>query len=45
MPRIEQRALHRFPPLDLLRGWSIDALTAARWGAFGNRYEPAASIA
>jgi adenylate cyclase len=33
------------PPFDLLQGWSVDALTALRWRAFGNRYEPASSPA
>jgi adenylate cyclase len=33
------------PPFDLLHGWSIDALTALRWRAFGNRYDPASSPA
>jgi adenylate cyclase len=33
------------PPVDLLQGWSIDILTALRWRAFGNTFEPSASHA
>jgi class 3 adenylate cyclase/CHASE2 domain-containing sensor protein len=33
------------PPLHLLQGWSIDILTALRWRAFGNTFEPSASHA
>jgi adenylate cyclase len=29
------------PPLNLIHGWSIDALTALRWEAFGARRDPA----
>jgi len=29
------------PPFNLIHGWSIDALTALRWEAFGTRREPA----
>jgi adenylate cyclase len=31
------------PPFNLSHGWSIDALTALRWHAFGPRRDPAAS--
>ena len=31
------------PPFNLIHGWSIDALTALRWHAFGPRRDPAAS--
>jgi len=31
------------PPFDLIHGWSIDALTALRWEAFGARPDPATS--
>ena len=30
-----------FPPVSLLHGWSIDALTALRWEVFGTRRDPA----
>src|SRR5438309_788573 len=30
-----------FPPFSLAHGWSIDALTALRWEAFGTRRDPA----
>jgi adenylate cyclase len=29
------------PPFNLIHGWSIDALTALRWQAFGARHDPA----
>jgi CHASE2 domain-containing sensor protein len=29
------------PPFNLIHGWSIDALTALRWEAFGTRRDPA----
>jgi class 3 adenylate cyclase len=29
-----------FPPVSLIHGWSIDALTALRWEAFGARRNP-----
>lgn len=29
-----------FPPFSLIHGWSIDALTALRWEAFGTRRDP-----
>src|SRR3984885_4558810 len=32
-----------FPPFSFLHGWSIDALTALRWQAFGIRRDPAAT--
>src|ERR1700716_1734109 len=31
------------PPLTLIHGWSIDALTALRWEAFGARRDPAST--
>ena len=31
------------PPFNLIHGWSIDALTALRWGIFGARLDPSAS--
>jgi adenylate cyclase len=31
------------PPFNLVHGWSIDALTALRWAAFGARRDPAAT--
>ena len=31
------------PPFNLIHGWSIDALTALRWEAFGARRDPATS--
>jgi adenylate cyclase len=31
------------PPLNLIHGWSIDALTALRWAAFGARRDPTAA--
>jgi adenylate cyclase len=31
------------PPLNLIHGWSIDALTALRWEAFGARRDPAST--
>jgi len=31
------------PPFNLIHGWSIDALTALRWEAFGARRDPAAA--
>jgi adenylate cyclase len=31
------------PPLDIVHGWSIDALTAARFELFGPRHDPAAA--
>src|SRR5690348_13779567 len=31
------------PPLDILRGLSIDALTALRWRAFGQQSDPSTS--
>src|SRR5512140_3437798 len=31
------------PPLSLIHGWSIDALTALRWEVFGARHDPAAA--
>lgn len=30
-----------FPPISLVHGWSIDALTALRWQLFGPRHDPA----
>ena len=33
------------PALDVTRGWSLDALTALRWQAFGNRPDPASAPA
>lgn len=32
------------PPLDALRGWSIDILTALRWRTFGNIAAPSPSV-
>jgi adenylate cyclase len=32
-----------FPPFSLIHGWSIDALTALRWEAFGARRDPASA--
>jgi adenylate cyclase len=32
-----------FPPFSLVHGWSIDALTALRWQAFGTRRDPAST--
>lgn len=29
------------PPFNLIHGWSIDALTALRWEAFGAHRDPA----
>jgi adenylate cyclase len=29
------------PPVNLIHGWSIDALTALRWQVFGTRRDPA----
>ncbi|MDE2379398.1 adenylate/guanylate cyclase domain-containing protein [Bradyrhizobium sp.] len=29
------------PPLDIVHGWSIDALTTIRWSLFGDRRDPA----
>jgi class 3 adenylate cyclase/CHASE2 domain-containing sensor protein len=34
--------LSTLPPFGLIHGWSIDALTALRWEAFGARRDPAA---
>lgn len=31
------------PPFNLIHGWSIDALTALRWEAFGTRRDPAST--
>ncbi len=31
------------PPVNLIHGWSIDALTALRWRVFGARLDPAAT--
>ncbi|MDB5635738.1 MAG: adenylate/guanylate cyclase protein, partial [Bradyrhizobium sp.] len=31
------------PPFNLSHGWSIDALTALRWVAFGARRDPAST--
>jgi len=31
------------PPFNLIHGWSIDALTALRWEAFGTRRDPASA--
>ena len=31
------------PPFNLIHGWSIDALTALRWQAFGTRRDPAST--
>jgi adenylate cyclase len=31
------------PPFTFIHGWSIDALTALRWQAFGARHDPAAA--
>jgi adenylate cyclase len=31
------------PPFNFIHGWSIDALTALRWQAFGARHDPAAA--
>jgi class 3 adenylate cyclase len=31
------------PPFNFIHGWSIDALTALRWVAFGARHDPAAT--
>src|SRR3984885_13625054 len=32
-----------FPPVSFVHGWSIDALTALRWQAFGTRRDPAST--
>jgi CHASE2 domain-containing sensor protein len=34
-------AASTLPPFNLIHGWSIDALTALRWEAFGTRRDPA----
>src|SRR4051794_12986531 len=31
------------PPFNLVHGWSLDALTALRWAAFGARRDPVAA--
>ncbi|HXQ06296.1 MAG TPA: adenylate/guanylate cyclase domain-containing protein, partial [Bradyrhizobium sp.] len=31
------------PPFNFVHGWSIDALTALRWEAFGKRRDPASA--
>jgi adenylate cyclase len=36
-------AVTAFPPFSFLHGWSIDALTALRWQAFGTRRDPAST--